>query len=801
MKQKTKYLVSKSLVFLVIMAGLQNIGKAQDIEILKRPQAFTDFMSNDDAESYYGLSLSQETNLEDLPSSGKPWNIWCVEENAPLFATTNAQRVRSNLRFKEKLQITKTEIKALGNGRFEHWLQVVRGEVNPTQIAGWVRASSVILSPWALKTSGKVGRKALVVPGLNANSNLNTGLPEMQIYNHYRLRTSDAIIGNLAKKFRILYILRESDSAFLLASAETLEGGNSKSSIKGWMPKNKVSEWERRLAYGPAYGTSPNRLFTDKNIPLFKTQSDCQEYLASCDKSASTISLKIEPEERIPMVPAFPFIGESTTDPSDPIRQILNITGFSMNVNSDDLRIKRELEKLQNQLSKVHVYFIVDATASMSKYYPAIAKAIAKLYAQFRDLNSDEGTTLEVGFSVYRDYLDYPRDAVAGSRQAYDETLAGIISGVKCESKNPRDSEAVYNGILKNLTDFNVDPKASNIVILIGDEGNHEIDPKGKTAQMVEKKLLDLNASLFVFQATHFMTQSSNRFQKDALEWVHAIGEKVKSEILTLEEGVIGTSQVDSDKSALDDFRIAKMIFPNKGTGIPASADEMARLIIKDVRDWITQVQERIGEIDTYADAPIFETPQQRENWIQSMIEMGFTRQEAEDYIAQGGDTAVPLYCSLERCQGPHAIDVMVPYVFLSQIDFNTISNSLNDLEYAQGATAKKEALDALCKNLIRTQLGSASELDRYLREGKTMNEIWLEFFQVEFNIPELRDKPLAQIRATPPEDFNTAYEALLRAKEKWQLIDIQERQWEIASTRNQKFYWVEANFFPGFKN
>ena len=142
-----------------------------------------------------------------------------------------------------------------------------------------------------------------------------------------------------------------------------------------------------------------------------------------------------------------------------------------------------------------------------------------------------------------------------------------------------------------------------------------------------------------------------------------------------------------------------------------------------------------------------------------------------------------------------------VPYVFLSQIDFNTISNSLNDLEYAQGATAKKEALDALCKNLIRTQLGSASELDRYLREGKTMNEIWLEFFQVEFNIPELRDKPLAQIRATPPEDFNTAYEALLRAKEKWQLIDIQERQWEIASTRNQKFYWVEANFFPGFKN
>ena len=159
------------------------------------------------------------------------------------------------------------------------------------------------------------------------------------------------------------------------------------------------------------------------------------------------------------------------------------------------------------------------------------------------------------------------------------------------------------------------------------------------------------------------------------------------------------------------------------------------------------------------------------------------------------------MHCSLERCEDQHEIDVMVPYVFLSQIDFNTISKSLNDLEYAQGVTAKKEALDALCKNLIRTQLGSASELARYLQEGKTMNEVWLEFFQVEFNIPELRNEPLAEIRGVRDSDFDAAYEALLRAKEEWELIDIQEREWEIASTRNQKFYWVEADFFPGFRN
>ena len=127
MKQPTTNLIFRSLVFLAVLTGLQSHVKAQGIVILKRPEVFTDFMSNDDEQRLYGVSQNPGKNLEDLPSSGKPWNIWCVEGRAPLFATTDAQRILGNLRFKEKLQVTKTELKGTGNGTFEHWLQVVRG--------------------------------------------------------------------------------------------------------------------------------------------------------------------------------------------------------------------------------------------------------------------------------------------------------------------------------------------------------------------------------------------------------------------------------------------------------------------------------------------------------------------------------------------------------------------------------------------------------------------------------------------------------------------------------------------------
>jgi hypothetical protein len=70
----------------------------------------------------------------------------------------------------------------------------------------------------------------------------------------------------------------------------------------------------------------------------------------------------------------------------------------------------------------------------------------------------------------------------------------------------------------------------------------------------------------------------------------------------------------------------------------------------------------------------------------------------------------------------------------------------------------------------------------------------------VDFNIPELRDVKLDEIK-TVEAGFGDAYDALMRAKDKWQLMDISEREWEIASTRNQKFYWVPASKFPGFAN
>ena len=313
---------------------------------------------------------------------------------------------------------------------------------------------------------------------------------------------------------------------------------------------------------------------------------------------------------------------------------------------------------------------------------------------------------------------------------------------------------------------------------------------------MVQNKLIELNASSYFNRSIDGKQQP---FSEGCFDLIHAVGEAVGSNIQQLKPGIIGVAPIESDATALDEQRHAKLITPTQGTGVAASPDDMASLIMKDINRWINDVQIKLEGLQTISSGPTFESSQERENMMKAfMKKFGKTRAEAERFFGRGGDLAIPRHCSIERCDGPADVKVLVPYVFLSQVDFIRISNSFNDLASKSAVAQQKEALETMCRNIILTQVGSPSQVVKY--EKRTMNDIWLEFFQVDFNIPELRNVKLDEIR-TVNDGFSEAYESLLRAKEKWQEMDISEREWEIASTRNQKFYWVPASKVPGFAN
>ena len=84
----------------------------------------------------------------------------------------------------------------------------------------------------------------------------------------------------------------------------------------------------------------------------------------------------------IPLVPAFPDVGESMRREIDnKQRELLTIVGASTSPETgiSIVAIQKNLRALRDTLGNVNLLFIVDATASMGRYFPEIARSISEI--------------------------------------------------------------------------------------------------------------------------------------------------------------------------------------------------------------------------------------------------------------------------------------------------------------------------------------------------------------------------------------------------------------------------------------
>ena len=63
---------------------------------------------------------------------------------------------------------------------------------------------------------------------------------------------------------------------------------------------------------------------------------------------------------------------------------------------------------------------------------------------------------MRIGFGIYRDYPDCPDECWdnLGDIRTYDSSMAEAIQSIECKSKGTNRPEAVYQGILENLSSW-----------------------------------------------------------------------------------------------------------------------------------------------------------------------------------------------------------------------------------------------------------------------------------------------------------------------------------------------------------
>jgi hypothetical protein len=776
-----------SMAFLMNAFGLVAQGEekssAPTYEVLQRPREFQEMLSDNIERDYLKNPNADFTALH--YDSGKDWKAWSDRASNPVYEGPNITTIVSYLDFGQGVMITDKNNKG--------WLEIATREsmVDGRGPVGWISGVKLILSPNPLVMEGIV-RKAMVMSNASTVSDLenrNLNVAVTAVYSNPNTTTANRMRSKSANVFQIFYILKETNDAYLVSYISDLKEGDS--AIYGWMPKSNLTDWNSRVCYAPNYGSRALSAYPHP-LPFTFSKSDLSSYSPNQrfddGIGGPKFEFKVGQNEFPSYMPRWPDIGK-TRYSGQLEREVLMIAGTSM-IRDDAGKLNEainEVEDLKRKISNVNLIFVLDATSSMSRYYSNIAQSIEQICEITKEWDGDV-VNLEVSVGFYRDYADGAKSWQVEPKQQYTKHISDIIRGQTCYSVDPDRSEAVYQGIIKTLELSGVGKDESNIVVLIGDDGNHEKDNRYDRDEVLNK-LKEYNAKLYVFQSTAHMQAESMKFQEDAIYWLKGINRDPDFKLSFIEPGLYGLVKDDDKPDFSGEY--GRLRTSSKEAGIPTIPKLMEKQIGKEIDSWIVSVKDRIS----FLESVIAGVSGSTEFDCMELFKAGVVSKttalilcEARSDISFSAHTVVGAQGVSENC--------LIPYVFLSRTEFGNLKNEFKSLSNAGNDLKQKEALKSLMTGMIRRITGgSVSEMELY--KNKSMEELWEKLFQVRFNISEIKDDKLKDLEGIPSSRFSIAYQALVDRAQEFETIDLKEYKWKKIG--GEEFYWIPAAYFPGF--
>ena len=495
------------------------------------PEELSTYAKLSELEKYYSGSKP----LSSLTFSTKiPWYIYSDRnKNRTMESPNSAIPFGRELDFMQPLLVKEIQ---------GSWLHVYipyelkKGIANDRPVdVGWIKVDKTVMSGYPVLTDQGATKKAMALISFQEGV-----LDESQLKNlskKYDLwwDPSGRDKKELSNKFKIYYILKERGGMKLLSSTDNLsiDKKSLQNDVDGWMRNSHLTSWDSRLCLEPAYGRSIEVSYPNKTADVYATESFLDAWSRSGHvtikgrlKNFKLQRSMLEPEIMRMQILETP---ESNSSKTTKVATVGNVAGEEI-TDEEKAEWIRELNKLEAQQKNVNVVFVVDATISMKPYYKSVAQSIQRIVDQ--NLSSGFDSKLKFGAVIYRDYAD--------GNEAYDyfrltsdeEALEKWLLEVKCQSKDKDSPEAQYNGIIEGLKKVGLQKGQSNIMILIGDAGNHEEskDKMKRTIDQAVTAMADYQMNLVTFQVK-YNTQNDAfiKFNDDAQEYLYMLSNAVNN--------------------------------------------------------------------------------------------------------------------------------------------------------------------------------------------------------------------------------------------------------------------------------
>jgi len=734
-------------------------------------------------------------------STESAWIIYSDRQNNPVYDRPSGRVVGSSLNFMEPLRV-----KAIQGD----WINVFSGTIEDKGRfkndvdRGWIQVKYVVLSSYAVLNDQSAPRKAMALISLR-DGQLNQGDIPKDLQKNYNLYFDPGKqqLKGTSQKFIIRFILKESTTSKLLSNTDKL-GNNAtalKNNVAGWMANFHITEWDTRLCLEPASNTQAVQAYQGFDVPVFPTREQLERYYTSGNVKGAILKNKLRAQPQSPYIMRLPIL--ESMGGKDEMKKVATVGSLRGELSNDErANFETEVRRLTKLQKNINILFVIDGTQSMSRIYSPVAQSIKRVIRN----NAEIGANLKFGALVYR---DYPDGADAFTIQPLTSNTSQVedwLMRVVCKSADKDLAEAQYMGIIEGVKKAGFVQGQSNIIVLVGDAGNHVPDPKGLTVPKVVNDMSAYDMSFISFQVINGKDQSFADFNADSQDYIRGLAAKVnvingQKAKLVKHQKIPNTYVLqfigESGQDLSDIYRFGRFTYAQIETQMATSVLE--ENINNALTGYLSAVNKKVESI-----LAILENGVQGGIYDESVIhyicskmqeEGKMTYNECVEFIGSLGEFSFEGYTNMTY--NDQSLPCYEPVVFLSKDEFDQVVKTLNSLNIARTASEKRKALYTALLEQSKKMLGEVSD-DNI--ENKTLNEIWKIILNVPFDygnnkyggLADTKLKELLQLNDKNFDLFLRDFESKIRTFNPDRFSD---RSFELAG---QKFYWVPLKYFPG---
>ena len=765
---------------------------------------------------YSGRKNINTFNLKKARKNDAYWKVYSDRADNKVYESYNGRFEKGQLQFMEAVLVTKVS----DDGAY---IRVSREEIIDGKYAysevGWVKTSTLVLTDKALSNSNGISKKGLVLVNLDNVQELKIMIKEAQIrgyveeyvfYDRPDIRRKGKP-RRKAQKLDVRFVIKELPNLKLLSVNDELSNLTPvqlKSYVDGWMNSVNITDWDTRICLETTHGAEYKEEYDNMDIPVFINKKQLRAFQntgISAESAGPIYRFKIRKNRLQTNRMRLPIL---EYDDIDDIVKVATLGSVKGNGDENEANIKRLLSDLKRKRNNINILFVIDATSSMNQYYPAVQRGISNIVALNKNIYKDK--TIKFAVSIYRDYEDASNEYVVEPLTDDPDRIFRFLAKVETRSVAKSVHESVYNGILKGLEESGMNSEESNVVILIGDAGNHRQDKRGYSKEKVSERLSAYKANFIAFQVYKSRDKAYRHFNRDAMDLVLGTGTFSSTKQYLEPNCVLSTSRRNTYDLVFKDPKndieqefpgggFARFTYAENDSPMPISVlkqnlGESLRFYFDAIDGQMIRYQDLVNNGSVITGDSLFHQAE-RMNVFDYLKDNGMTEEEIElgmeslSKFSLTGYTKSKFYNSSLECFAP------VVYMTDNEVQ-NVIATFRNVDPKANNADARTQIYEAL---LATVKAYTGEQTDENIKK-KTFAEIW----EIILNIPFDEANRYGVMRDMRLEDFDNSKNVRLKRKF---ILEFQQSLGQFTKTNlrddqfelnGQYFYWIPLNKIPG---